>query len=148
MATVTVKIEGLRELDAALGQLTKATAKGVLKRVLTEAGEPVARTWRGIAPKLEGYYTESIDVGTKLSRRQASLHKAEGGRAFQEMFIGSTNPAAVQQEFGNSRHPPQPSGRPAWDAKKTETLEYISNALWAEISKTAARVAKRAARGK
>jgi hypothetical protein len=143
MATVTIKIEGLRELDAALGQLPRSTAKGVLRRVLMDSGEITAQAWRAKAPRHELHYVESIDVGTKLSRRQSGLHRAEGGKAFQEVFIGSNNPAAVQQEFGNSRHPPQPSGRPAWDGTKTAVLERISNSLWAEISKTAARVAKR-----
>lgn len=148
MANVTIKIEGLRELDAALGNLPKAAAKGVLKRVLIEAGEPIARTARGLAPREELHLYESIDVGTKLSRRQAGLHKQQGGKAFQEVFVGTNDPAGVQQEFGNSRHGPQPFMRPAWDSKKGETLEYIANALWGEIEKTAARVAKRAARGR
>lgn len=148
MATVTVKIEGLRELDAALGKLPKATAKAVLRRVLREAGEPIARTARSMAPREEMHLFESIDVGTKLSRRQAGLHKERGGKAFQEMFVGTNNPAGVQQEFGNSRHGPQPFMRPAFDAKKMEALDIITTLLWGEIEKTAARVAKRAARGK
>lgn len=148
MGSVTIKIEGLRELDAALGKLPKAAAKAVLRRVLTEAGEPIARTARGLAPRDEFHLYESIDVGTKLSRRQAGLHKGRGGQAFQEMFVGTNNPAGVQQEFGNERHGPQPFMRPAWDSKKGETLDYIATALWGEIAKTAARVAKRTARGK
>lgn len=146
MATVTIKIEGLRELDAALGQLPRATAKAVLRRVLIEAGEPIARSARGMAPVFEHRLYESIDVGTKLNPRQSGLHRAEGGQAFQEVFVGTNDPAGVQQEFGNSRHPPQPFLRPAWDSKKGATLEYIANALWGEIAKTAARVAKRSAR--
>lgn len=146
--TVTIKIEGLKELDTALGKLPKATAKGALRRVLREAGEPIARTARGLAPRHDLHLHESIDVSTKLNRRQSGLHRKAGGRAFQEMFVGTNNPAGVQQEFGNERHGPQPFMRPAWDAKKRETLDYITNALWGEIEKTAARVAKKAARGK
>lgn len=140
---VTVKIEGLRELDAALGQLTKATAKGVLKRVLTDAGEITAQAARGMAPIDEHHLYESIDVGTKLNPAQSSQHKEQGGKAFQEMFVGTNNPAGVQQEFGNSRHGAQPFMRPAWDGTKGSVLERISNNLWAEISKAAARAARR-----
>lgn len=148
MARVVVKIEGLKELDKALGQLPKATAKAALRRVLKEAAEPLARTARRLAPRDEYYLYESIDVSTKLSKRQAGLHRAQGGRAFQEMFVGTNNPAGVQQEFGNSRHPAQPFMRPAWDQEKEPTLDRISSLLWTEVEKTAARVAKKAARGK
>lgn len=147
MARVVVKIEGLKELDKALGQLPKATAKAALRRVLKEAAEPLARTARRLAPRDEFYLYESIDVSTKLSKRQAGLHRAQGGRAFQEMFVGTNNPAGVQQEFGNSRHPAQPFMRPAFDAKKMEALDIITTLLWGEIEKTAARVAKRSAKG-
>lgn len=147
MAKVTVKIEGLRELDAALGKLPRSTAKGVLRRVLMEAGEPIARTARGLAPRDELHLYEDIDVGTKLTRRQAGLHKKQDGKAFQEVFVGTKDPAGVQQEFGNHRHPPQPFLRPAWDQTKTQTLDLIANSLWGEIEKTAARVAKNRAKG-
>src|SRR5690606_41921919 len=87
MAKVTVKIEGLKELDRALGQLPKSAAKATLRKVLKEAAEPVARLARQKAPKDEYHLHESIDVSTRLNRRQIQLHREEGGRAFQEMFI-------------------------------------------------------------
>jgi HK97 gp10 family phage protein len=148
MATITVKIEGLKELDAALGQLTKATAKGVLRRVLQDAGEITAQAARGMAPIDEHHLYESIDVGTQLSDAQKSQHKEQGGKAFQEMFVGTNNPAGTQQEFGNSRHGAQPFMRPAWDSTKGPVLERISNNLWAEISKAAARASRRSMRFK
>lgn len=148
MAKPTVEIEGLRELDKALGELPKSTAKATLRRVLKDAGEPVARAARRNAPRKEMHLHESIDVSTKLSRRQAGLHRKEGGRAFQEMFVGTNDPAGVQQEFGNERHPAQPFLRPAWDAEKAGVLEHIANSLWGEIEKSAKRLAKKAARSK
>lgn len=148
MARKTVRIEGLQELDKALGQLPKATAKATLRRVLKDAGEPVARAMRRLAPKEDYHLHDSIDVSTRLSRRQAGLHRKEGGRAFQEMFVGTNNPAGVQQEFGNERHQAQPFARPAWDAEKDNTLNHIANALWGEIEKSAQRLAKKAARSK
>ena len=141
--SVTVKIEGLRELDAALGELPKSTAKAALRKVLKDAAEPVAAAARRNAPHDEYHLHESIDVSTKLSRRQRGLHKKETSPAFQEMFVGTNNPAGTQQEFGNSRHQPQPFMRPAWDGTKAGVLEHISNALWLEISKAAARVARK-----
>lgn len=148
MARVVVKIEGLKELDRALGELPKATAKATLRRVLKEAGEPLARSARAKAPVDEHYLYESIDVSTRLNPRQRSLHKEEGGKAFQEMFVGTNNPAGVQQEFGNEHNAAQPFMRPAWDETKQQTLDLISNSLWGEIEKSAERLARKAAKGK
>jgi HK97 gp10 family phage protein len=150
MAKVTVKIEGLKELDQALGQLPQSTAKATLRRVLMEAGEPLARAARANAPRLTLHLTESVDVGTKLTRRQASLHKkqAKNDRAFSEVFVGTSDPAGMQDEFGNSRQSPQPWLRPAWDSMKEPTLDRIANSLWGEIEKSAQRLARKALRGR
>jgi len=148
MARTTVKITGLKELDRALGQLPKATAKAALRRVLKQAGEPLAQKMRQNAPTHDMHLYESIDVSTRLSKRQALQHKAEGGRAFQEMFVGTNNPAGQQQEFGNENHPAQPWARPAWDAEKMPTLERITDSLWYEIEKSARQHAKKTARKK
>lgn len=143
MAKVTVKILGLKELDRALGELPKSVAKRTLRRVLQEAAEPIARKARQMAPKHDYHLVESIDVSTRLSKRQAALHKANGGPAFQEVFIGTNNPAGVQQEFGNDRHGAQPFMRPAWDAEKQPALDRIAVSLWGEIEKSASRLKKK-----
>lgn len=141
-----VKIEGLKELDRALGQLPKATAKAAMRKVLREAAEPLAQKMRENAPRDEMHLYESIDVSTRLSRRQRGLHKEESSPAFVEMFVGTNNPAGQQQEFGNSRHPPQPFARPAWDSEQMNVLEGITVRLWGEIEKAAQRLAKKAAK--
>ncbi|MGH6862466.1 MAG: HK97-gp10 family putative phage morphogenesis protein [Phyllobacterium sp.] len=141
-----VQIEGLKELDKALGELPKATAKATLRRVLKDAGEPIARAARQNAPTLTFHLNESVDVSTTLSRRQRSLHKSEGGQAFQEMFVGTNDPAGMQQEFGNERHGAQPFMRPAWDEKQGAALEVIVNQLWTEIQTSAKRLARKRAK--
>lgn len=88
-----VHIEGLRELDAALATLSKAAAKGVLRRVLKEAAEPVANKMRGLAPRGEDQHLrESITVGTRLTKKQAAQAR-RAGKNFQEMYVGTANPA-------------------------------------------------------
>ena len=148
MAKTTVKIEGLRELDRALGQLPKAVAKSMGRQVLRDAAEPMARAARQLAPRDEYHLYESIDVSTRLNRRQRAMHRETAAETFSEMFVGTNNPAGVQQEFGNERHAAQPFMRPAWDAEKMPTLERISNSLWLRIEQAAARVARKAAKGK
>lgn len=165
MAGVTVKVEGLRETEAALRELGKALGKGVLRRVLIARAQPFDAAWRGMAP--DDDRTGGIDlkasggVGTKLSKRQGKMHRRmfKNDRASAEVFAGpGPDVAAVPNEFGTGERRQRKSGkgvgsvtatpfvRPAWDQTKDAMLDGIAADLWAEIEKTAARKAKREAR--
>lgn len=150
-----MKVEGLKELDKALGEIGKAAAKAVLKRVGLKALEPVADAARSIAPddpETQGHdLRTSIGVGTKLSRNQARQKKnsvkAGEEKFFAEVYAGAGPlPQAHLQEFGAKGDPPQPFMRPAWDGNKTRVLDAIKSDLGAEIMKTAKRQAARRAR--
>lgn len=167
---VTVKVEGLRELERALGQFTKATARNVLKRVLVKAGEPIADRARQLVPVDEGHLKASIAVSTKkpkgadagkaafaaamrggASRGEAGVAlraaRAANPNAFAEAFVGpGRHPQAIFQEFGTVNHPPQPFVRPAWDSQKTTALDIVRRDMSAEIEKAAQRAARKAAR--
>lgn len=143
MAKHTVTIDGLKELDQALSALPRSVGKKVARDVLRDAAEPMARTARQLAPRDEYHLYDSIDVSTRLNPRQRSLHREDATPTFQEMFVGTNNPAGVQQEFGNERHGAQPFMRPAWDAEKTPTLNRIANSLWFHIEKAARRLARK-----
>lgn len=152
---VRVKVEGLRDLDRALGQLPKATGKNVLRRVLRMAGEPIAQDMRAKAPDDPDTggndLRSSIGVGTKLSKRQAQQHRKmfRDDKASAEVFVGAGPvPHAHLQEFGAEQHGPQPFARPAWDANKDAALDIIATQLGDEIAKAAKRLAKKAARGR
>lgn len=139
-----VRVEGLRELDQALGQLKASTAKGVLRRVGRAALEPFDEAWRVKAPHLSHTLQESGGVGSKLTRTQRAAVERE---SFVEVHAGpGPNPQAVQQEFGNRQHPAQPFIRPAWEETKDQVLENVKTGLGEEIAKTVARAAKRAAK--
>lgn len=141
---ITVPVDGLRDLDQALGQLKESTAKGVLRRVGRKALEPFDEAWRINAPTLSHALQESGGVGSKLSRAQRAAVERD---SFVEVFAGpGPVPQAVQQEFGNENHPPQPFVRPAWDATKDEALEIVKAELGGEIQRTADRAARRAAK--
>ncbi|WP_374638500.1 HK97-gp10 family putative phage morphogenesis protein [Agrobacterium salinitolerans] len=143
MAKQTVTIDGLKELDQALSALPRSVGKKVARDVLQDAAEPMARAARQLAPRDEYHLYDSIDVSTRLNSRQRSLHREEVTPSFQEMFVGTNNPAGVQQEFGNERHGAQPFMRPAWDAEKVPTLNRIANSLWFHIEKAARRLARK-----
>lgn len=147
MARNTVKVEGLRELGEALKDLPKSAQKATLRRVLKKAAEPTQASWKAkVRPRRDtGHYEESIVIGTKLTRRQAKFAKKEG-KSFSEIHVGTSDPAGVQDEFGNYRQPANPSARPAWEETQDQALKIIRDELGGEIEKTRARLARKAAR--
>lgn len=148
MAT-TVKLEGLKELEAALSELPKSTSKAVLRRVGIRALAPVISTARQLVPVDEGQLRDSLRVTTRLSRRQQRLNRkrAADEKAGVELFAGAAAlPHAHLVEFGTFNQPARPFLRPAWDANKGAVLKTIQEELGSEIEKTAARLARRAAR--
>jgi len=178
-----IKIEGLAELDKALAELPRATAKGVLVRVLKKRAQPVAERAKALAPVgATGGLRASITVSTSASGDVGKVAYARALRAgaskaaavaalrsayrtnpdgtFAKVFVGPGRDQGEAHlvEFGTAdryqqksgkyvgRMPAKPFMRPAWDASKDATLAGIGADLWAEIQKTAARRAKRAAR--
>jgi len=149
-----VPVEGLRELDRALAELPNSTGKAVLRRTLLKAGQPMADMMKSLAPddpETGGRdLKSSISVGTKLSKRQAKIHRKmfKNDKASAEAFVGpGPDPAAWNQEFGNINHPAQSFARPAWDGQKGKALDIIKTEMWGEIDRAAKRLAKKAARG-
>lgn len=147
MPGLTVHIEGLRELDQALSELPKATARNVLVRVLKKGAETVRDAWEPHVPVLTGHLKGSIVVGpkSKLTPRQKRDAKQDG-KFFAEYFVGTSDPAGQFNEFGTIHMAAQPSGRPAWDSTQTIVLGDIKSDLWAEIEKARARLARKAER--
>ena len=145
MKTV-VKVEGLKELDAALGQFTPTKRRAIGRVALDNAGEITAKAARALVPVDTGGLRESIDVSGTLSRAQKSEHSK---RAEQERFIGpDSRPQGHLREFGGDGNAPQPFMRPAWDQTKEQVLDRIGDELWVGIEKAVNQAAKRAARGK
>lgn len=144
---VTMKIEGLRELDAALGELSKAVARNTLIRVGKKALQPMADLTNRLAPDdpetggndLSGSYI----VGTKLNTRQKRLVKKEP-KDFATIYMGTNDPAGLQQEVGNVNHGPQAHVRPAFNQEAEATIRRFADGLEPEIKKSVARAKARA----
>lgn len=138
------KVEGLKDLDQALAELPKATARNVLLRTLKEQGQPIADAGEANAPRDKGHLADSYTVGTKLSRRQKKQHKKE---SMVEVYVGPTpHPKSIQTEFGNAHQAPHPHLRPAWDGNVMRVLDGIRQSLADQIEKARARLARKAAR--
>lgn len=146
----SLKVSGLKELEANLVRLRPGVGKAAMTRALLKAGQPMADIARSLAPDDEvtgGYdLRESIVCTTRLSRRQRALHRKmfKDDKASAEVFVGpGPLPAAHNQEFGNVRHGAQPYMRPAWDQDKRAFLDRLVVSLRAELQKSLARAIKR-----
>lgn len=154
---MTDPVIGLSDLDRALGELPKATGKAVLRRTGLAALVPFVEKWKAGAPvdadpantpkRAPGTYRDSIHAGTKLNNAQAGTAKREG-KSSTEVYAGTNDAAGVQLEFGNAHQNPQPHARGAWDATQTEVLTRVGSGLFVEITKAAARLASKAAKGR
>lgn len=144
------KIEGGKELEAALIEMVNAAGKSTsgkvaMRRALTTSGGITRRAAQILAPKLTGVLEQSIVVGTRLTRRQARMAKKIGKSAV-EVHIGTADPAAIPQEFGTFKENAQPFMQPAWDQTQDKVFQRIGTEAWSELEKTAQRAARKAAR--
>lgn len=159
---MTVKLSGFKELDKALAELPKATAKNVLKRTLTKAGQPVLSAMISGAPVGgEPYYIGKgdrrrlVSPGYKkdslaLSHRLNPANKRDqrrGGNFTAEIYIGSRRGSTAHWfEYGTFTIAARPYLAPAWVATKDRALGIIKSELGAEIQKAANRLAKKRAK--
>jgi hypothetical protein len=143
----TISTSGFKEMEAALGELTKATGKNVLKRAGLKAIAPVADVMKAKAPKDFHDLEEAIDYGSKRAKG-AKKHFNDPGTvevyAGVSVVGGGMPPQATQQEFGNEHHGPQPYGRPSWDQEKMPTLERTKDELRPELDRAVARARRKA----
>lgn len=170
-----VKVSGLKELDQNLSQLSKATARNTLRRVLLKAGQPMADTAARLAPddpdtaapdlhtsivvstkiKNEVGHNEYTAVmragGTKaeaVSALRDARREAAGEGSFAEAYVGPEADIyyAHFPEFGTATQRPQPFMRPAFDQERGTVIEVIKRELGGEIDKAVARMKRREAR--
>lgn len=140
-----LEFKGAKDLQKALHGLKSATGKGVARRVLKKAAQPVADRAAQLAPDAAGDLAESYVVTSKLNKNQPRYGEFGGDEV--HMHVGSNDVAAVQQEFGNVNHPAQPHLRPAWEESKEQVLETVTEGMREEVAKSVARAQKKAARG-
>lgn len=170
MSGFRVSVSGLRELELALAQLPKATARNVLKRTLEKAAQPTVDEAKRLVPVNTGRLRDSIVSSFKVKNKvgnaeyaaamRAGLGKEAAGAAlrqarkaakglgsFAEIYVGPARgkgviPYAHIVEFGSVKDSPQPFMRPAWDVTKQDALRIIRAELGNEIIKTARRLGR------
>ena len=153
MSTIKLRLEGGRELQKALSELTTASARRIARKTLLEEMQPLADKFNQLAPEgdpadddrpLKGSYaaTVSRQLISKVARRE---HKKDG-YAQVSGWVGSASPNALWQELGTVDHPPQPHVRPGWDSTAPAVLNSFLNSLQGNVDKAVARARRKAAR--
>ncbi len=154
---LSMKVDGWRDIERALADLPRSTAKSVTRRVLKKVLDPV----RDAADAYTGEF--AIAVGTRLSPRQRGMARGDFAGAVVSMYVGPTQedgshaPHAHLIEFGTGPRywksgkftghvTPKPFMRPAWDAMEPGMLDDLGRLMWVEIEKTVARRAARASK--
>lgn len=142
---ISFKVE--ENITAALGEMSKATGRNVLRRALQVAGEPIAAVASRLAPEQSGRLAFSIVVSPQLTRRQ----RREGKGSEVEMHIGPAGGTGALNyasfvEFGTVEMHAEPYMRPAWEGSKAAVLGLIESQLGVEVQRSAARAARKAMR--
>lgn len=166
MPKQTFQIEGLKDLENALKELPKATAKNTIRRALIAAAKPIndeatARIRvRRVTPQIvnskikfssgdagKRAFAEALSRGASRAEAGEAAHEAnaaEGGEGADitsgVMAIGPTKRAFYGFEFGTIHLAPRPFMRPAWDGHKMEALEIIQTELKNQIEKARRRI--------
>ncbi len=142
---VTVKVEGLKDLEAIMGTLSASTNKRAAGQVLMEVAEPLAADAAALAP--DDPATGGFDLHTTVrAGRRATRGAKHRKESPVEVLIGPRIRHQQLIEFGTSKMAAQPFMRPMWDGGKDWALSEIEKRLWARIEKAAARAARKAAR--
>ncbi len=150
-----MKTQGLADLDRALGELPKATAMNVLKRIAMARLEPMAARARELAPDDPNTQGNDLKGSIAVSAKVGRYARWRGGKKANsvEIFMGPAGqngshapPQGSLQEFGTKDQSPQPFMRPAWDEGKDALLDGIGKDLGDEITRAGARLAKKQAR--
>jgi HK97 gp10 family phage protein len=159
-ARAALDVVGLKELEQALAQLPAAFRRPVVLAALKKSARPVVSQARALAARGK----DPKRRGSKKQRRSKQSERIGPGadsiaaRAVRDKERPSVVTVAVGTdaahwymrfiEFGTSRQRKAPFLRPAFDGNADKLPVAYGEEVWREISKTAARLAKQAERGK
>jgi hypothetical protein len=150
-----VEFKGGKELEAALGQLEQGAARRTAERALKLAAQPIRDAWAGGVDIEKGDLQRSIKIGKRAQTRATRKFRKGAGQDIVETYIGIDASEAPDgrlpiyayiEEFGSNEQAANPAGRNAWEGQKMTAFNRLADDLWAEISKTAERAARKRAK--
>ena len=146
--TIKFRVEGLKDINKALGALPKATGKATLVRFGKKRLEPMRDAAKANAPVQEGELRDSIIVGTRQGT-PGQRRKRFADKAAVEVYMGPSAdgyPQALPQEVGSINNPPSGYMRRAWDANAPALLDNLAGDLGSAVDASTRRHAKKLAR--
>lgn len=152
MAT-TVKVEGLRELGAAMQALGNEVAKRIASGMTSAAAGVVRKDAIARAPEhdkvhtVDGVEVQPGNLKKNIVRKKVAKSKT---RLTSEHLVtvrgkrkdGYAARYGRLQEFGTVHHAPQPFLRPAFDSKKMEAIDAMKKTAGRRIEAAAKKAAK------
>lgn len=151
-----IKIEGLKEIEAALAELgdTKAM-RAAIRKALRDAGNPMMELARALVPVDQGDLKRSIkmrtrnrvkegvgvSIGIDRNEQPAEYRNRKRGKgAYRDPGVAGVGPIT---EFGRPGQGAKPFMRPAFHAEGEKTIHRFSQTAGPAIEQQAARLAKK-----
>lgn len=160
MARSTFRIQGFKELERALVELPKATAKNVLWRTAEGAMKRLEDREKSLAPiDPQDRDGDGRHLNETIKTERVKATRARGSVKFNSRngVEVRTGPApqgkraranAGWQEFGTTKMSANSYIRPAIDAESGNIIDDVRSGLTNQIDKARARIARKAAKGK
>lgn len=149
--SVTVDVQGLKELERSMEDMSTRMGRAVLTRSLKKASQPLADLMSDLAPDDPNTPTDdleqSITVTTRATRQvrssMAKFSRITGLKNAATVFVGpdAKNFYGVFPEFGTIKQAPQPFMRPAWEQDQDALLGRVKEHLAEEIDRAVKRLA-------
>lgn len=139
---ISAKIDGLKELEEALGKLPEELGEKVLQRTLFAAAgslkkEAAAKAPQGQLPHWVGRKAKGLRVepgNLRKAIRLRRMRKVDRGAAI-EMYVAKRAFYAYFWEFGTSKMRAKPFLAPTFDNRKEEVAGRIKDLLGQQIDK-------------
>ncbi len=150
----TIKLSGLKELDAKLAKMDKAVGFKTLRSALNDTSKPmfVLAKQKAQATGVKGFDAGATAAAMgrwtkKIKEKQTVLFMGPKNKAKKAVNLWNqkhgTNVKRISHfhlvEFGSARGPAQPFLRPAFDATKVQMARDFGKNLAARIEKAAGR---------
>lgn len=146
------KVEGLKELDAALLGLAEefkpSNARSVMRGALKDGGQVIADAAKMLAPD-DPNTGGDRDLKTNIVvASSTSRSSREEKQSALEVYVGPTVKAfhGLFQEFGTARHAAHPFLRPAFDSNWRTALNTIVERTKERLEATRKRLVRKAER--
>ncbi len=151
-ADITIRMEGLRELEAALVDLGKATPR-ILAKGLRTPMEAVLADVKADCPVEHGTLRDAYQLSTK----RATAARASAAETLSEVGLRIAKVKAPEDgerprsiwhlvEFGTSHSEAQPHIRPAFDKNQGKLLADFTSITSGEIERVRARFSRKGRR--